>query len=139
VNILFVKIGCAQERVTNKMTAVCFSCSVMLTHNYLYFSCNRCFFNYLCFWRNSYCVSVSMSFQHDFYILNRLEVVLLCWVNMTAIKHALQRDVFTPNDERLLGVVHIGKVGGKKKKSSFLCASGMLKKQAYFALHYDYL
>ena len=46
---------------------------------------------------------------------------------MTAIKHALQRDVFTPNDERLLGVVHIGKVGGKKKKSSFLCASGMLK------------
>nr|CAB3243966.1 exocyst complex component 1-like [Phallusia mammillata] len=42
---------------------------------------------------------------------------------MAAIKHALQRDVFTPNQERLLGVVHVGKTGGKKKKSSFLCAS----------------
>nr|XP_039251957.1 exocyst complex component 1-like isoform X3 [Styela clava] len=41
---------------------------------------------------------------------------------MTAIKHALQRDLFTPNDERLLGVVHVAKTG-KKKKSSFLCAS----------------
>nr|XP_026691670.1 exocyst complex component 1-like isoform X2 [Ciona intestinalis] len=41
---------------------------------------------------------------------------------MTAIKHALQRDLFTPQDERLLGVVHIGKAGGKKKKA-ILCAS----------------
>lgn len=44
---------------------------------------------------------------------------------MAAIKHALQRDIFTPNQERLLGVVHVGKTGGKKKKSSFLCASGI--------------
>ncbi|CAK8673605.1 unnamed protein product [Clavelina lepadiformis] len=42
---------------------------------------------------------------------------------MSAIKHALQRDVFTPIGERLLGVVHTAKASGKKKKSSFLCAS----------------
>ena len=40
---------------------------------------------------------------------------------MTAIKHTLHRDVFLPNDERLLGFVHVTKVG-RKKKSSFLCA-----------------
>uniref|UniRef100_I3J486 Exocyst complex component 1 n=1 Tax=Oreochromis niloticus TaxID=8128 RepID=I3J486_ORENI len=38
---------------------------------------------------------------------------------MTAIKHALQRDIFTPNDERLLGIVNVCKAG-KKKKNCFL-------------------
>lgn len=42
---------------------------------------------------------------------------------MTAIKHALQRDIFTPNDERLLGIVNVCKAG-KKKKNCFLCATG---------------
>ncbi|KAM9797742.1 exocyst complex component 1 isoform 2-T2 [Syngnathus typhle] len=41
---------------------------------------------------------------------------------MTAIKHALQRDIFTPNDERLLGIVNVCKAG-KKKKNCFLCAT----------------
>uniref|UniRef100_A0A2K6G4H1 Exocyst complex component Sec3 PIP2-binding N-terminal domain-containing protein n=1 Tax=Propithecus coquereli TaxID=379532 RepID=A0A2K6G4H1_PROCO len=38
---------------------------------------------------------------------------------MTAIKHALQRDIFTPNDERLLSIVNVCKAG-KKKKNCFL-------------------
>ncbi len=42
---------------------------------------------------------------------------------MTAIKHALQRDIFTPNDERLLSIVNVCKAG-KKKKNCFLCATG---------------
>jgi hypothetical protein len=42
---------------------------------------------------------------------------------MTAIKHTLQREVFLPNEERLVSVVHVTKEG-KKKKSCFLCASG---------------
>ncbi|XP_072857337.2 exocyst complex component 1 isoform X2 [Pogona vitticeps] len=41
---------------------------------------------------------------------------------MTAIKHALQRDIFTPNDERLLSIVNVCK-GGKKKRNCFLCAT----------------
>ncbi|TWW57593.1 Exocyst complex component 1 [Takifugu flavidus] len=44
---------------------------------------------------------------------------------MTAIKHALQRDIFTPNDERLLGIVNVCKAG-KKKKNCFLCATADL-------------
>lgn len=43
---------------------------------------------------------------------------------MTAIKHALQRDIFTPNDERLLSIVNVCKAG-KKKRNCFLCATGM--------------
>lgn len=42
---------------------------------------------------------------------------------MTAIKHALQRDIFTPNDERLLSIVNVCKAG-KKKRNCFLCATG---------------
>ena len=44
---------------------------------------------------------------------------------MTAIKHTLQRDVFLPNDERLMGLVHVTQAGKKKKtsKTSFLCAA----------------
>ena len=41
---------------------------------------------------------------------------------MTTIKHTLQRQVFLPSEERLVSVVHVTKVG-KKKKSSFLCAA----------------
>ncbi|XP_071786671.1 exocyst complex component 1-like isoform X1 [Asterias amurensis] len=41
---------------------------------------------------------------------------------MTAIRHTLQRDVFLPNDERLIGFVHVTKTG-KRKKVSFLCAT----------------
>ena len=41
---------------------------------------------------------------------------------MAAIRHALQRDVFTARDERLLGVVHVTKNGkSKSKKNNFLC------------------
>ena len=41
---------------------------------------------------------------------------------MAAIRHALQRDVFTARDERLLGVVHVTKNGKQKsKKNNFLC------------------
>lgn len=39
---------------------------------------------------------------------------------MAAIRHTLQRDVFQPNDEHLLAVVHVSKLL-KKKKTSFLC------------------
>ena len=43
---------------------------------------------------------------------------------MTAIKHTLQREVFLPK-ERLVAVVHVTKAG-KKKKESFLCATGIV-------------
>lgn len=39
---------------------------------------------------------------------------------MAAIKHTLQREIFTPNDEKLLSVCHVSKAY-KKKKTSFLC------------------
>lgn len=48
---------------------------------------------------------------------------------MTAIKHALQRDIFTPNDERLLSIVNVCKAG-KKKKNCFLCATGRTETQS---------
>ncbi|XP_070552598.1 exocyst complex component 1-like isoform X2 [Ptychodera flava] len=41
---------------------------------------------------------------------------------MTAIRHTLQREVFLPSEERLIGVVHVT-IAGKKKKNSFLCAA----------------
>lgn len=50
---------------------------------------------------------------------------------MTAIKHALQRDIFTPNDERLLSIVNVCKAG-KKKRNCFLCATGILEYHAVF-------
>ena len=53
---------------------------------------------------------------------------------MTDIKHALQRDIFTPNDERLLGVVRVGKAGSKKK-TAFLCASGWSFLLIFFRLY----
>jgi hypothetical protein len=44
---------------------------------------------------------------------------------MTTIKHTLQKDLFLPNDERLVGLVNVTQAGKKKKssKSSFLCAA----------------
>eukprot|EP00794_Sanderia_malayensis_P007234 gene7234-8042_t len=43
---------------------------------------------------------------------------------MAAIRQALQQDLFRPNDEALYAVVNVAKVGGgKKKKTSFLCAA----------------
>ena len=45
---------------------------------------------------------------------------------MTALKHSLQREVFKPNEERLIAVVNVTKAG-KKKKASFLCAAGTVK------------
>ena len=54
---------------------------------------------------------------------------------MTAIKHALQRDIFTPNDERLLSIVNVCKAG-KKKKNCFLCATGeyLIRKDFFYSL-----
>lgn len=46
---------------------------------------------------------------------------------MAAIRHSLQRDVFRPNDERLVGVVHVAKAS-KKKKASFLCIAVRIEK-----------
>jgi len=56
-------------------------------------------------------------------------VLLISGINMTAIKHALQRDIFTPNDERLLSIVNVCKAG-KKKKNCFLCATGRTQTQS---------
>lgn len=56
-------------------------------------------------------------------------VLLISVINMTAIKHALQRDIFTPNDERLLSIVNVCKAG-KKKKNCFLCATGRTQTQS---------
>jgi len=44
---------------------------------------------------------------------------------MTSIKHTLQKEVFLPNDERLVGLVNVTQAGKKKKgnKHSFLCVA----------------
>ncbi|XP_035207311.1 exocyst complex component 1-like [Stegodyphus dumicola] len=39
---------------------------------------------------------------------------------MAAIRHSLHKEVFLPNDERLVGVVNVAKAS-KKKKTAFLC------------------
>uniref|UniRef100_A0A2L2Y966 Exocyst complex component 1 n=1 Tax=Parasteatoda tepidariorum TaxID=114398 RepID=A0A2L2Y966_PARTP len=41
---------------------------------------------------------------------------------MAAIRHTLHKEVFLPNDERLVGVVNVAKAN-KKKKTAFLCLS----------------
>ncbi|RMX37015.1 hypothetical protein pdam_00005051 [Pocillopora damicornis] len=41
-------------------------------------------------------------------------------VNMAALKHNLQKELFNPTEERLYAVVSVTKAG-KKKKASFLC------------------
>lgn len=55
---------------------------------------------------------------------SRERLVLTGGVNMAAIKHNLQRDLFKPSEERLYAVVSVTKAG-KKKKASFLCVAGM--------------
>ena len=42
---------------------------------------------------------------------------------MAAIRHTIQKEVFSPVEERLVGLVNVTKPG-RKKKTSFLCASG---------------
>ena len=49
---------------------------------------------------------------------------------MAAIRHTLQNEVFSPAEERLVGVVSVTKVG-RKKKACFLCAAGTLQLHAY--------
>uniref|UniRef100_A0A3P8UV16 Exocyst complex component 1 n=2 Tax=Cynoglossus semilaevis TaxID=244447 RepID=A0A3P8UV16_CYNSE len=65
-----------------------------------------------------------MTLLHVLFCMNIVYLFLNCIAvsTMTAIKHALQRDIFTPNDERLLGIVNVCKAG-KKKKNCFLCAT----------------
>ena len=45
---------------------------------------------------------------------------------MAALRHSLQRELFSPGEERLVGLVHVTGVGiGKKKKAlpCFLCVA----------------
>ncbi|XP_076043621.1 exocyst complex component Sec3 [Oratosquilla oratoria] len=53
---------------------------------------------------------------------------------MAAIRHSLQRDVFEPNEEHLIGVLYVTKPG-KKKKTSFLCATLNKEKPVYATIH----
>lgn len=53
---------------------------------------------------------------------------------MAAIRHSLQRDVFEPTEERLVGVLYVTKPG-KKKKTSFLCATINKEKPIYATIH----
>lgn len=43
---------------------------------------------------------------------------------MAALRHRLQNEVFTPNEEILQAYVRVNKRGGKKKKTDFLCIAG---------------
>ena len=43
--------------------------------------------------------------------IKKIEKINFQEIRMHAIRHALQRDVFTARDERLLGVVHVTKNG----------------------------
>lgn len=43
---------------------------------------------------------------------------------MAALRHTLQRDVFSPSEDRLVGLVHVTSAGKKKKASPcFLCVA----------------
>ncbi|XP_063594157.1 exocyst complex component 1-like isoform X1 [Penaeus indicus] len=53
---------------------------------------------------------------------------------MAAIRHSLQRDVFEPTEERLVGVLYVTKPG-RKKKTSFLCATINKEKPIYATIH----
>lgn len=52
-------------------------------------------------------------------------------VNMAALKHNLQKELFNPTEERLYAVVSVK--AGKKKKQSFLCLAGMNLSRAPFS------
>lgn len=56
------------------------------------------------------------------------------WQSMATIRHSLQRDVFEPTEERLVGVLYVTKPG-KKKKTSFLCATINKEKPVYATIH----
>lgn len=53
---------------------------------------------------------------------------------MATIRHQLQREVFEPTEERLVGVLYVTKPG-KKKKTSFLCATINKEKPIYATIH----
>jgi hypothetical protein len=43
---------------------------------------------------------------------------------MAALRHSLQRELFSPSEERLVGLVHVTSVGKKKKAlPCFLCVA----------------
>lgn len=43
---------------------------------------------------------------------------------MAALRHSLQRELFSPGDERLVGLVHVTSTGKKKKAvPCFLCVA----------------
>ena len=47
-------------------------------------------------------------------------------VLLTGMKSVMQKEIFEPNDERLLAVISVTKSTGRKKKPSFLAISGIL-------------
>ncbi|XP_033220438.1 exocyst complex component 1 [Belonocnema kinseyi] len=53
---------------------------------------------------------------------------------MPAIRHTLQREIFTPNDEKILTVCSVRKAY-KKKKMSFLCLTSVNDTPGSFFLH----
>ena len=79
----------------------------------------------------SYCKHISWNFQkkieRDFSLFRaRFSKTT---ENMAAIRHNLQQEIFRPSGEALYAVVNVVKVGGgkkKEKKTTFLCAAGVL-------------
>lgn len=45
---------------------------------------------------------------------------------MAAIRHSIQKELFSPSEERLLAIVSVTKSGGRKKRYSFITLSGKL-------------
>lgn len=53
---------------------------------------------------------------------------------MAAIRHTLHKEVFLPNDERLVGVVNVAKAS-KKKKTAFLCLAVNNEKPSFITVN----
>lgn len=53
---------------------------------------------------------------------------------MAAIRHKLQREIFTPNDEKVLSICSVRKEY-KKKKTSFLCLTTVMDTPDSYFLH----
>ncbi len=51
-----------------------------------------------------------------------LTIALYCV--MASVKNVMQKEIFLPNDEKLLAVISVTKPTGRKKKPSFLALSG---------------
>ena len=49
---------------------------------------------------------------------------MLCLRIMAAIRHSIQKELFSPSEERLLAIVSVTKSGGRKKRYSFITLSG---------------